>query len=440
MRATACSAAGGSPVNSPIRPLLRIIGGLFVFFIVFSAGVFVAIDRGSLDRLYVQSVASADSIIQRLVSQGLPESIPYSGHVTVDTGKAYPGYTLYTTDRSSQIFMVDMQGRLVHEWNLPFDAIWPNPTHIKSLVPSKRIYVHQAYLYPNGDVLAVYYATGDTPYGYGLAKIDKDSHLIWKVDKHIHHDVSVSADGTIYALSQDVRFDPIPGLRHIHYPALVDGIEIIAPDGVIKQTIPILEAFAGTPYEQYLYNDILLDWKGDLTHANSVMALDPDRAGAFPQFKVGQILVSVRNQHALAVIDPHTQKVVWATKGPWRRQHKASFLANGHILLFDNMGFHNGQHHYSRILEVNPRDISVSWHYTPDDYFYSKSRGSVQRLPNGNTMITESGSSRILEVTPDKQTVWRFELPVTDKRIIVESAVRIPYDGARFIRKDAREP
>ena len=37
--------------------------------------------------------------------------------------------------------------------------------------------------------------------------------------------------------------------------------------------------------------------------------------------------------------------------------------------------------------------------------------GSSERLPNGNTLISESNRGRAIEVTPDKQIVWEFINP-----------------------------
>jgi hypothetical protein len=39
-------------------------------------------------------------------------------------------------------------------------------------------------------------------------------------------------------------------------------------------------------------------------------------------------------------------------------------------------------------------------------------RASQQRLPNGNTLITEETGGRIFEVTPDREIVWEFVNPV----------------------------
>ena len=37
--------------------------------------------------------------------------------------------------------------------------------------------------------------------------------------------------------------------------------------------------------------------------------------------------------------------------------------------------------------------------------------GSTQRLPNGNTLVTESDSGRAFEVTADREIVWEFYNP-----------------------------
>jgi hypothetical protein len=41
------------------------------------------------------------------------------------------------------------------------------------------ILMDKARLLPNGDLLAIYAAAGDTPWGYGMVKMDRDSKVIW---------------------------------------------------------------------------------------------------------------------------------------------------------------------------------------------------------------------------------------------------------------------
>ena len=57
--------------------------------------------------------------------------------------------------------------------------------------------------------------------------------------------------------------------------------------------------------------------------------------------------------------------------------------------------------------------MNVVWSYTgtTDFPFYSIANGASERLPNGNTLITESRDGRAFEVTPDKEIVWEFFNP-----------------------------
>ena len=88
---------------------------------------------------------------------------------------------------------------------------------------------------------------------------------------------------------------------------------------------------------------------------------------------------------------------------------KQSRLADGRLLLFDNLGVPE----LSRVLELDPFTRQVVWQYggVPGEAFHSEGMGSVQRLPNGNTLVTDSFAGRAFEVTRGKQVVWRFDNP-----------------------------
>lgn len=66
------------------------------------------------------------------------------------------------------------------------------------------------------------------------------------------------------------------------------------------------------------------------------------------------------------------------------------------------------------------------------DHFYSCYISSAQRLPNGNTLITEGSDGRFLEVTPEHEIVWEYISPyfgsVGIKTNMVYRAYRYPYD------------
>ena len=326
-----------------------------------------------------------------------------------DPALAQEGYTLYS-NHSTEAFLLDMQGRVVHRWSLPFREVWPHPEHLaeNTVVGEDRIYWRRIWLYPNGDLLAVYNAVSDTPYGYGLAKIDRNSQLIWKASAHYHHDVKVMDDGRIYTIDQRIRNAPIEGLEHIDMPVLEDFITELDAEGTVRREIPVTRALATSPYWRLLQNRPV----GDITHINSVDILTDELRESFPIFPPGALLLSSATMNAIMVLDPESERIVWVLDTLTVAQHDAEFLDNGHILVFDNQGYQEGGM-VSRILEFDPQTQAIVWQYlgTKRDPFYSKIRGSQQVLPNGNILITEATGGRLFEITPSGRIVWEFWNP-----------------------------
>jgi hypothetical protein len=333
--------------------------------------------------------------------------------VSGDASKAYQGVTLLTFRYSTSAYMVGMDGDVLHRWDMPFSKAFPHPAHINAPMPDENIYMFKALALPNGDLLALYHGNGDTPYGYGLAMMDKNSTPKWAYAAHAHHDFQVDPEnGDIHVLVQEFVKTSLPGLDALDYPLLNDYVVTLSPDGVEKQRISIIEAFQGTPYELVLYRQPrTAPW--DVLHTNTVAKLEPALAAKFPMFKAGQFLLSMRNLDTIAVLDPETQKIVWAQKGPWTAQHDAKFLDNGHILLLDNQGhFARGQR-WSRVIEFDPTTSGVPWSYTGGhrNAFFTDSYGRVQRLPNGNTLVADAASARVFEVTPEGTIAWNYRMP-----------------------------
>jgi hypothetical protein len=346
--------------------------------------------------------------------------------------KTYDGFTLYTTTEGAQATLIDMRGETVHQWALPFSKAWPHPPHVSSPMFDDQIHWFRCYLYPNGDLLAVYVTDVDTPYGYGLVKLNKDSQLVWAYPGRVHHDIDVAEDGTIYTLSQKLERTLPSGLEHLPNPYIADSLVMLSPDGRELANMPIIDLFLNSPYSLKfsLSTDGLMPLpesplagisppssdttsqvsltellgKGDFIHANSVRVLRRALAPKFPLFKPGQVLISLRNLDTLAVVDTHTRSVVWAATGIWRIQHDAEFLDNGHLLLYDNSGSIKG----CRILEYDPVTQAIPWAYSSENAtrFTALFRGMKQRLPNGNTLIVDPDNGRMFEVTLNKELVW----------------------------------
>ncbi|MCB1885499.1 MAG: hypothetical protein KDG89_16140 [Geminicoccaceae bacterium] len=347
--------------------------------------------------------------------------------VTVnEAGRAWPGYTLYTSGHDQGAYLIDMDGKTVHEWHLGFRDVWNEGAAVKNPLPDSRIFYRTARVFPNGDLIALIEAVGDTPYGYGLVKMDKDGKPIWTYLQNVHHDFDVLPDGRIVTLTQEILQDEVkPGPEILKPPRLEDFVVILSADGKELQKVRVLEAIRNSPYKDMLHSlPFYLAGTGDVLHTNAVEYVTPEKAANFPFAEAGQILISIRELGMLAVLDMEKDAFTWATKGYWLGQHDPDILPNGHILLFDNNGPY-GATHGSRVIEFDPSTYELSWSYgppNPNQPLESVIRSSQQRLPNGDTLIEESNAGRLFEVTPGHEVVWEFINPVRGGK----DPVRVP--------------
>jgi len=115
-----------------------------------------------------------------------------------------------------------------------------------------------------------------------------------------------------------------------------------------------------------------------------------------------RLLVSDDTKHHIAIVDK-TGKIEWEYK--IAGLHDLHYLPGGTILFHKNM---------QTIIEVDPKTNKVVWEYDA-----AKSNGNdgkkvevhaFQRLPDGNTMIAESGIGRIIEVDPSGKLIKEIKL------------------------------
>jgi hypothetical protein len=176
----------------------------------------------------------------------------------------------------------------------------------------------------------------------------------------------------------------------------------------------------------------------------------------------------------LYIIDKATKEIVWKigpdysadvrlrTLGSIIGPHHAHLVprglpGEGNVLVYDNGGAAgfgdpnpgapdgtwNALRDYSRVLEINPITFELVWQFTAESAgysdrdmtrFFSHWKSSAQRLPNGNTLITESNCGRLIEVTPKSEIVWEYINPnnLSNRRGVFYSDIfrgyRYPYD------------
>lgn len=372
-----------------------------------------------------------------------PSTTTHTGVTVLDEDRVQPGFTLYTSGEATSAYLVNMHGRILHRWHRPFSEIWSKEASpVANPQPDDHVYFRAAKLFPNGDLLVVIEGNGDTPYGYAVAKLDKDSNLLWIRHLRAHHDIEVGDDGRIYVLTHDIVNASLENFDSLAEARIEDYLVVLTPEGEEISRIALTELVARSPYAQLLYK-VASYSTADPLHTNAVQPIGAEAAAGTPIADPGDVLVSFRELNAIGIIDLEQEQLTWATQGPWLGQHYPVLLGNGNILLFDNRGNFDLPGGGSRILELNPISMEIVWQYkgTPAHPFFSAIRGDQQRLTNGNTLITESDTGRIFEVTRSEDRVWEYFNPArtdgdSERIAIVNHAQRLPESQARWLFRD----
>jgi len=319
-----------------------------------------------------------------------------SGVTIHDPARVEPGVNFVLSGHRPGAALIDMDGRVLHEWSLSYTDVWGSDA--EEADEENAQYWRAAHLFENGDVIAIFE-------GLGMIKVDAGSNLIWSHDNHAHHDLQVLDDGRICTLTREAHI-----VRRINpnTPILEDFVEILDAEGNSLQRVSVLEAFENSAYSN-APGVLGMRRIGDIFHTNSVEFLDGSLADRLAAFKKGNVLVSLRKLSIVAVIDLDREEVVWAMSGLWKAQHMPRMIPGGTMMVFDNSG-NDGR---SRIVEFDPVTQAIEWVYkgeSPED-FYTQMCGANHRLPNGNTLIVESDYGRAFEVTASGETVWEFVNP-----------------------------
>lgn len=212
----------------------------------------------------------------------------------------------------------------------------------------------------------------------------------------------------------------------------------------------------------------------DWLHINSATYVGPNHwfDEGDKRFAPNNVIISSRQASLLAIVG-RDGSIVWRLGPDFSLsrelrairqiigQHHAHIIPKGlpgagNLLVFDNggasgYGFANpialdGTGAFaragSRILEINPVTLDLVWSYSGPK-FYSSNISGAQRLPNGNTLITEGASGRLFEVTKEGTIVWEYMYPLfsgPQSSNNVYRGYRLPYDWIPQLKHPNEQP
>jgi len=398
-------------------------------------------------------------------------SVYPTGTTIYDPAKAWSGFTVLSILDTKAVIVIDMNGNVVKRWD-DFDVSAGGPARIL----------------PGGVVIA---PTGAFPMhqeSTALVARDFGGKELWRFDSaeeitldgkpqmsaRQHHDWQLwDFPAGYYSPSFTPSAGPGRRLVLTHTSRKLPEIagftleddRLIELDASGKVT---WEWRVGDHIDEFALDAAMRDAisKGatrdgyDWFHMNSATYLGPNKwfdAGD-KRFDPQNVIISSRQASIVAIV-ARDGRIVWQlgpdfTRDPLQAkirqiigQHHAHLIppglpGAGNLLVFDNGGASgygdpspiapNGQGIYaratSRVLEIDPETLEVVWNYAAPNFFSTNISGA-QRLPNGNTLVTEGAPGRVFEVTPEKEIVWEYMNAPGEGRGLnaVYRAYRLPY-------------
>lgn len=298
-----------------------------------------------------------------------PQPDPYLFVDINDTDRAYQGTTLFSdlgTPKGPRIVEVDMEGLVVWEYLVPEELHeYVNPGFDVEYIPTAD---HILFVLPRN----------------GVYEVDRDGSVVWSfLDEKVSHDADRLEDGNTLVVWGGVDRKTDAQVREI------------SPDGEVVWSWHARDDFDTAPWDDS-------DCQG-WAHANAVSR----PAG-------GNTFISLRNFNLIAEVNHETDELVRAIEADHLYYpHDPELQGDGTMLSASQYPLAScgtppvpdTSVDMIPVVEFNMATGETLWLFNEGDWSSQLTR-DTDRLPNGNTLIT--GTDRVIEVTADKQIVWRL--------------------------------
>ena len=337
-------------------------------------------------------------------------------------------------DNENQARLIKRDGTVVKKWSFDYFKQFDDKQRVCPLSDTLGVDMHGVVLRPNGEIVANYEYCG-------TVKLDRCGKMLWALNLKTNHSIVPATQGGYWVLrreqwqggSQPDRLPPF-SQRGSKVTLKEDFITRLSEDGKVLEDISIPQILMHSGLEAVLtgngevYN-VAEEPRPEIVHANKVAELSPELADKFPQFKAGDLVVSIRTYNLLFVVDPKTWRVKWHHTGPYLRQHDAEFRPDGRISVFNNNAYATGYTEFdkiilsqpwvSNIMAIDPKtnQTEVIYGMKKGQEMLSTYRGQHELTPEGGMIITEPDAGRVLEVDKLGNTLWEYVNKYDDKNV-----------------------
>lgn len=373
--------------------------------------------------------------------------------------EALDGYTLSCPANSTESYLIDNDGYVVHTWTSDYEPgtscyllpdgnllrgveVPPAPTNFLNgngkggrveehdwdgnlvwaydLKNSERLQHHDIVRLPNGNTIMMVWEhktrnqavqagrdpahiPNDAIWNDLLLEVDPSGNVVWEWSpwNHMVQDFDPTKDN--YGVVADnpgkidinaVTIQDFIHMNGIHYDAIHDQIVVSVREysefWIIDHSTTTAEAAGDTGGRYGKGGQLLYRWGNPQIYG---------RGGASDQ-----VLEHQHDSHWIPTEDPDERRIILFNNGDTRGYSSADEIVlpidpNG---VFADIGA--GPH--------GPAAPDWTWVADPPESMFSPIISGADRLPNGNTILTEGVTGRMLEVAPDGREVWEYVNPI----------------------------